>query len=123
MVEITPFAVDDFAPVPVLVGAGGIDGAAPEEADRSLAPARVGRSRTRQAAHARAGSSEPVPVVIEGSPLLAAQAQAAAAAPLPLSVSITPDPVGAALPPLEGAADAEGSAEPRRRRRRSSASD
>jgi ribonuclease E len=71
----------------------------------------------------RATSAEPVPVVIEGSPLLVAQALAAEGAPIPLTVSISPDPVGSALPPLEAEADAEGSGEPRRRRRRSSASD
>jgi ribonuclease E len=122
MVEITPFAVDDFAPIPVLVGAGGIDTTEPEDRDRSVAPARVGRSRSRQAVPSRA-SAGPAPVVIEGSPLLAAQSLEAEGAPIPLTVSITPDPVGAPLPPLESEADAEGSGEPRRRRRRSSASD
>ena len=126
MVEITPFAVDDFAPIPVLVGAGGIDSSEPEDRDRSVAPARVGRSRSRQAVQSRA-SAGPVPVVIEASPLVAAQSLAAEGAPIPLTVSITPDPVGAALPPLPPEADAEGSGagsgEPRRRRRRSSASD
>ena len=152
MVEITPFAVDDFAPIPVLVGAGGIDNSALEGRSEPVVPARVGRSRARQAVKSMdAAELAPASVVIQESPLPApgsfvADSEVAArvsAAPeagtglgqvslltaTPLTVSITPD----TLPPdalevdLPAAqpedADVDASGEPRRRRRRSSASD
>lgn len=136
MVEITPFAVDDFAPIPVLVGAGGIDGSEVDERGGSAAPARVGRSRGRQAVKSsdRAQPS-PAPVVIDGSPLYApaslapdrpaagSVADAGQGAPIPLTVSITPDPKEAVPPPVEPEAEVDATGEPRRRRRRSSASD
>ena len=136
VVEITPFAVDDFAPIPVLVGAGGIDGPELDERGRSAAPARVGRSRGRQVVKSNdRAESGPAPVVIEEAPSygagsLAADrpavgsvADAGQGPPIPLTVSITPDPQEAVPPPAEpdGVLDATG--EPRRRRRRSSASD
>lgn len=129
LVEITPYPVDDFAPIPVLVGAGGIDSPAPQGRLEREAPARVGRSRVRQAAQLRDGAAPaPVPVVIEGSPLpesLAAVPVLSQGAPAPLTVAITPDPVPMALlaPEPEAEPDADASAEPRRRRRRSSATD
>lgn len=136
MVEITPFAVDDFAPIPVLVGAGGIDGSEVDERGGSAAPARVGRSRGRQAAKSSDRAQPgPAPVVIDGSPLYAAGslapdrpaagsvADAGQGAPIPLTVSITPDPKEAVPPPVEPEAEVDATGEPRRRRRRSSASD
>jgi len=131
MVEITPFAVDDFAPIPVLVGAGGIDGSEGEERGGSAAPARVGRSRVRQAVQSSDRTeSAPAPVVIDESPAYAAASLAAGSlagagegAPIPLTVSITPDPREAAAPPVEPEAEVDATGEPRRRRRRSSASD
>ena len=130
LVEITPFAVDDFAPIPVLVGAGGIDTTAQDGRSERAAPARVGRSRARQAVKTREGAAPaPAPVVIDGIPLpesMASDAALAQGAPIPLTVSITPDLVAAPLPALEIEAvpepDAE-AGEPRRRRRRSSATD
>ena len=111
MVEITPFAVDDFAPIPVLVGAGGIEGSEVDERGGSAAPARVGRSRGRQALKSSDRAEPgPAPVVIDG-------------APIPLTVSITPEPKEAVLPPVEPEAEVDATGEPRRRRRRSSASD
>ena len=137
MVEITPFAVDDFAPIPVLVGAGGIDGSEVDERGASAAPARVGRSRGRQALKSSDRAQPgPAPVVIDGSPLYAADSQApdrppaagsvadaGQGAPIPLTVSITPDPKEAIPPPVEPEAELDATGEPRRRRRRSSASD
>ena len=130
MVEITPFAVDDFAPIPVLVGAGGIDSGDQDGRSERVAPARAGRSRARQAVKSRDGAAAaPASVVIEGSPLLAADRPGpepgAEPALLPLTVSITPDPVAIALPApeQEPEAEIEASGEPRRRRRRSSAND
>ena len=136
MVEITPFAVDDFAPIPVLVGAGGIDGSEVDEHGGSAAPARVGRSRGRQAVKSSDRAQPgPAPVVIDGSPLYAAAslapdrpaagsvADAGQGAPIPLTVSITPDPKEAVPPPVEPEAELDATGEPRRRRRRSSASD
>jgi ribonuclease E len=136
MVEITPFAVDDFAPIPVLVGAGGIDGSELDERGGSAAPARVGRSRGRQAVKSSDRAQPgPAPVVIDGSPLYAAGslvpdrpaagsvADAGQGAPIPLTVSITPDPIEAVPPPVEPEAELDATGEPRRRRRRSSASD
>ncbi len=131
MVEITPFAVDDFAPIPVLVGAGGIDGSEGEERGRSAAPARVGRSRVRQVVKSSDRTeSGPAPVVIDESPAYAAAslaagslAEAGQGAPIPLTVSITPDPKEAAAPPVEPEVEVDATGEPRRRRRRSSASD
>ena len=136
MVEITPFAVDDFAPIPVLVGAGGIDGSELDERGGSAAPARVGRSRGRQALKSSDRAQPgPAPVVIDGSPLYAADSQApdrhaagsvadaGQGAPIPLTVSITPDPKEAVPPPVEPEAELDATGEPRRRRRRSSASD
>ena len=137
MVEITPFAVDDFAPIPVLVGAGGIDGSEVDERGGSAAPARVGRSRGRQALKSSDRAQPgPAPVVIDGSPLYAADSQApdrppaagsvadaGQGAPIPLTVSITPDPKEAIPPPVEPEAELDATGEPRRRRRRSSASD
>ncbi len=134
MVEITPFAVDDFAPIPVLVGAGGIDGSEVDERGGSAAPARVGRSRGRQAVKS-SDRAQPAPVVIDGSPLYAVGslapdrpaagsfADAGQGAPIPLTVSITPDPKEAVPPPVEPEAELDATGEPRRRRRRSSASD
>ncbi|MEI6358958.1 MAG: Rne/Rng family ribonuclease [Synechococcus sp. ELA619] len=135
MVEITPFAVDDFAPIPVLVGAGGIDGSDLDESAGSAAPARVGRSRARQALKS-SDRAQPAPVVIDGSPLFVADSQApdrpatgpvagasGQGAPIPLTVSITPDPQEAVPPPVEPEAELDATGEPRRRRRRSSASD
>jgi len=111
MVEITPFAVDDFAPIPVLVGAGGIEGSEVDERGGSAAPARVGRSRGRQALKSSDRAEPgPAPVVIDG-------------APIPLTVSITPEAKEAVLPPVEPEAEVDATGEPRRRRRRSSASD
>jgi ribonuclease E len=111
MVEITPFAVDDFAPIPVLVGAGGIEGSEVDERGGSAAPARVGRSRGRQALKSSDRAEPgPAPVVIDGGPI-------------PLTVSITPEPKEAVLPPVEPEAEVDATGEPRRRRRRSSASD
>lgn len=111
MVEITPFAVDDFAPIPVLVGAGGIEGSEVDERGGSAAPARVGRSRGRQTLKSSDRAEPgPAPVVIDG-------------APIPLTVSITPEPKEAVLPPVEPEAEVDATGEPRRRRRRSSASD
>jgi len=111
MVEITPFAVDDFAPIPVLVGAGGIEGSEVDERGGSAAPARVGRSRGRQVLKSSDRAEPgPAPVVIDG-------------APIPLTVSITPEPKEAVLPPVEPEAEVDATGEPRRRRRRSSASD
>lgn len=136
MVEITPFAVDDFAPIPVLVGAGGIDGSEVDDRGASAAPARVGRSRGRQALKSSDRAQPgPAPVVIDGSPLYAADSQApdrpaagsvadaGQGAPIPLTVSITPDPKEAIPPPVEPEAELDATGEPRRRRRRSSASD
>ena len=136
MVEITPFAVDDFAPIPVLVGAGGIEGSEVDERGGSAAPARVGRSRGRQALKSSDRAEPgPAPVVIDGGPLyatasLAADRPAAGSvgdadqgAPIPLTVSITPEPKEAVLPPVEPEAEVDATGEPRRRRRRSSASD
>ena len=136
MVEITPFAVDDFAPIPVLVGAGGIDGSEVDECGGSAAPARVGRSRGRQALKSSDRAQPgPAPVVIDESPLYAADSQApdrpaagsvadaGQGAPIPLTVSITPDPKEAIPPPVEPEAELDATGEPRRRRRRSSASD
>jgi ribonuclease E len=136
MVEITPFAVDDFAPIPVLVGAGGIDGSELDERGGSAAPARLGRSRGRQALKSSDRAQPgPAPVVIDGSPLYAAGslapdrpaagsvADAGQGAPIPLTVSITPDPKEAVPPPVEPEAELDATGEPRRRRRRSSASD
>ena len=136
MVEITPFAVDDFAPIPVLVGAGGIDGSELDERGGSAAPARVGRSRGRQALKSSDRAQPgPAPVVIDGSPLYVADSQApdrhaagsvadaGQGAPIPLTVSITPDPKEAVPPPVEPEAELDATGEPRRRRRRSSASD
>jgi ribonuclease E len=128
MVEVTPFTVDDFAPIPVLVGAGGIDSADQDERSERVAPARAGRSRARQAVKSRDGAAAaPAPVVIEGSSLMAADRSGpdlgADQAQLPLTVSITPDPVAEALPPVEAEAEPQASGEPRRRRRRSSAND
>ena len=130
LVEITPFAVDDFAPIPVLVGVGGIDTTAQEARSERAAPARVGRSRARQAVKTRGGAAPaPAPVVIDGIPLpesMASDAALAQGAPIPLTVSITPDLVAAPLPALEPEAVSEPDAEagePRRRRRRSSATD
>jgi len=136
MVEITPFAVDDFAPIPVLVGAGGIDGSELDERGGSAAPARVGRSRGRQALKSSDRAQPgPAPVVIDGSPLYAADSQApdrpaagsvadaGHGAPIPLTVSITPDPKETVPPPVEPEAELDATGEPRRRRRRSSASD
>lgn len=111
MVEITPFAVDDFAPIPVLVGAGGIEGSEVDERGGSAAPTRVGRSRGRQALKSSDRAEPgPAPVVIDG-------------APIPLTVSITPEAKEAVLPPVEPEAEVDATGEPRRRRRRSSASD
>jgi ribonuclease E len=130
LVEITPFAVDDFAPIPVLVGVGGIDTTAQEGRSERTAPARVGRSRARQAVKTREGAAPaPAPVVIDGIPMpesMASDAALAQGAPIPLTVSITPDLVAAPLPALEIEPVAEPDAEagePRRRRRRSSATD
>ena len=136
MVEITPFAVDDFAPIAVLVGAGGIDGTQLDERGASAPPARVGRSRGRQAVKSRDRAQPgPAPVVIDespsygaGSPIAdrAAAGSVAAAGqgtPIPLTVSITPDAKEAVAPPVEPGAELDASGEPRRRRRRSSASD
>ena len=136
MVEITPFAVDDFAPIPVLVGAGGIEGPEVDERGGSAVPARVGRSRGRQAVKSSDRAQPgPAPVVIDGSPLYAAAslapdrpaagsvADAGQGAPIPLTVSITPDPKEAVPPPVEPEAELDATGEPRRRRRRSSASD
>jgi len=136
MVEITPFAVDDFAPIPVLVGAGGIEGSEVDERGGSAAPARVGRSRGRQTLKTSDRAEPgPAPVVIDGGPLyatgsLAADRPAAGSvgdadqgAPIPLTVSITPEPQEAVLPQVEPEAEVDATGEPRRRRRRSSASD
>ena len=136
MVEITPFAVDDFAPIPVLVGAGGIEGPEVDERGGSAVPARVGRSRGRQAVKSSDRAEPgPAPVVIDGSPLyatgsLGADRPAAGSvgdadqgAPIPLTVSITPPPKEAVPPPVEPEAEVDATGEPRRRRRRSSASD
>ncbi len=137
MVEITPFAIDDFAPIAVLVGAGGIDGSEVDERGGSAAPARVGRSRVRQAVKSSDRAEPgPAPVVIDGSPLYAAGSLVAdrpaagsvgaddQGPPIPLTVSITPEPKEAAVPPpVEPEAEVDASGEPRRRRRRSSASD
>ena len=136
MVEITPFAVDDFAPIAVLVGAGGIDGSELDGRGGSAPPARVGRTRGRQAVKSSDRALPgPAPVVIDGSPSygagsitadrpaagsVAAQGQGA---PIPLTVSITPDAKEAVPPPVEPGAEVDASGEPRRRRRRSSASD
>ena len=136
VVEITPFAVDDFAPIPVLVGAGGIDGPELDERGRSAAPARVGRSRGREVVKSNdRAESGPAPVVIEEAPSygagsLAADrpavgsvADAGKGPPIPLTVSITPDPQEAVPPPAEPDGVLDATSEPRRRRRRSSASD
>ncbi len=136
MVEITPFAVDDFAPIAVLVGAGGIDGTQLDERGASAPPARVGRSRGRQAVKSSDRAQPgPAPVVIDespsygaGSPIAdrAAAGSVAAAGqgtPIPLTVSITPDATEAVAPPVEPGDELDASGEPRRRRRRSSASD
>jgi len=136
MVEITPFAVDDFAPIAVLVGAGGIDGTQLDERGASAPPARVGRSRGRQALKSSDRAQPgPAPVVIDESPSYAAGspiadraaagsvAAAGQGTPIPLTVSITPDAKEAVAPPVEPGAELDASGEPRRRRRRSSASD
>ena len=134
MVEITPFAVDDFAPIAVLVGAGGIDGSELDERGGSAPPARVGRTRGRQAVKS-SDRALPAPVVIDGSPSYGAGsltadrpaagsvAAAGLGAPIPLTVSITPDAKEAVPPPVEPGDEVDASGEPRRRRRRSSASD